>query len=168
MSRKARGQKAQLLELCVDALRMIKFHVYTNGQYGQLLEEDPDRYVRRDFPHLSLYRTGGRKEALIAARGEWPPFIIDDDDWTRVVLEAKWQEGGGSVDEKLPYVWLSFLESPVMNWVLVLDGNYWQRHDRGQAAVEWAKERPVPIGRTWHVVNRSDFITLAHGVWSGH
>jgi len=165
-TRKDRRQKSKTLEQCVDALLMAGFHDFTNGQFARL-PEHPDKYVRLLFPHASLYGTAGKKEALIVARGAWAPFIVDDDDWTRVVLEAKWQEGSGSVDEKLPYVWASFIESPVPNWVLVLDGNYWHRHARGQAAAEWAKARSAPDGRTWHVVNRRGFTELALEVWGG-
>jgi hypothetical protein len=133
----------------------------------QGLPELPDRYVVKRYPHPSLWGTPGVKEALIVSKDATYLLVPSDDGFTRVLMEAKWQEGAGSVDEKLPYVWLSFLESVIPNWILVLDGNYWNRNARAKAAISWAKAQVAPPDRTWNVVNRRGFAEFAKECWGG-
>ena len=89
-----------------------------------------------------------------------------DDGLIRIVIEAKYQDGSGSVDEKLPYVWLSFLQSDVHNWVVLLDGRFW-RDKRGKKAADWLRERAVevPVGRTFAVLTPREFIDLVARTW---
>jgi hypothetical protein len=154
-----------LLEHCVSSLGALGFHEYaTNGSF-QRAEVVGARYVIRNYPHPSLYGTRGTKEAFIVAADASGVFVVDDDGLARIVMEAKWQESSGSVDEKLPYIWEAFLASPVRNWVVVLDGRYWKT-DRGKAAVAWLRSKqPGPEKRRFHVVDRRGFHDLVRRAW---
>lgn len=159
-SRRTSG-KSQLLEQCVDALRMIGFQMYDSHPQFLKASVVPSRYVIKGYPHISLYGTKGRKEAFIRADGsEW-------------ILEAKWQEAAGSVDEKLPYIWQSFLASGVQHWLVVLDGRYWKT-GRGDAAARWLASKGKlkeltsdgqQDPRRFIVTDRKGFIQFAKREW---
>lgn len=160
--RKTSG-KSQLLENGVNALHALGFHVYDGMPQFKRAVVVGDRYVIRNYPCTSIYGTRGFKEAFIVA----PPsngFLSDEDGKVRILVEAKWQEISGSVDEKMPFVWQSFLESKVRNWIVIMDGAHWKT-SRGKAAVEWMKARRPPADGRWYVTNAREFIHLATDTW---
>jgi hypothetical protein len=161
-SRRTSG-KSQLLEHGVNTLHALGFHVYESYPQFKKAIVVGERYVIRNYPCTSIYGTPGRKEALIVA----PPsqgFITDGDGKVSIFVEAKWQEASGSVDEKMPFVWQSFLESKVPNWVVIMDGAAW-RTTRGKAVVEWMQRRQPPEDKRWYVTNAKQFIHLATDTW---
>lgn len=131
---------------------MIGFQVYDSQPQFRKATVISGRYVIKGYSHLSLYGTKGRKEAFIHA---------DEADW---IVEAKWQEASGSVDEKLPYIWEAFLASPVRHWIVVLDGRYWKT-GRGAMAVTWLTGRSPEPGRRFIVADRKKFIDFAKQEW---
>lgn len=159
-------KRSGLLEDCVQLLDGYGFHEYTTPTFKRA-KVIPDRYVRRHYPHTTLYGTVGYKEGLIVAPDDGSGlFSPDNDGILRVVVEAKWQEGSGSTDEKLPLVWEAFLASPVRNWVVVLDGGFWDRTPRGKAAAAWLQAKtPGPEGRRLYVVDRRGFRDLIKRAW---
>jgi hypothetical protein len=152
VSRKT-GARSQLLELSVRSLQLVNFQIYDSIGHFRSATVTPARYVICNYPHESLYGTSGRKEG----------YIVADED--RYVLEAKYQDSSGSVDEKLPYLWMSFLASPVPGWIAVLDGNYWTRNARALEARAWLARQSVPEGREFHLFNRTGFMTWVRGKW---
>ena len=147
------GARAQLLEVTVEGLHLIDFQIYESYGSYEAAEIRRSRYVIRNYPHPSLYGTPGRKEALIVA---------DDEQY---ILECKYQDSSGSVDEKLPYLWMAFLVSPVPGWLIVFEGNYWNRDSRGLRAKTWLKHQQPPEGREFHVFTRKEFNQWARGKW---
>lgn len=142
---------------------MIGFQVYDSHPSFLGASVVPPRYVIKGYPHASLYGTKGRKEGYIHA---------DANEW---IVEAKWQEVSGSVDEKLPFIWQSFLASPVRHWIIVLDGRYWKT-GRGAQAAGWLKSKgslrditnrdaPADAQRRFVVVDRKGFIDFARRQW---
>jgi hypothetical protein len=127
----SRGHRGQLLEQCVHGLKMMNIQSYTQAEFDKS-QVRPDEFVLLNYSHPSLYGTEGRKEAYINLNG------------VEVVVEAKYQQGSGSVDEKLPYIWECFLVSSIPVWIVVFDGKYWAKHPRGEAALEWFRQH---IGR---------------------
>jgi len=150
-----RGNRGELLELCVKALRMKGIHAYTRTEFKRL-ERIPDRYVLTNHPHPSLYGTPGRKEAYIYLDGE--EFIV----------ETKYQAGTGSVDEKLPHVFECFLASEIANWIVVFNGRYWKNDLRGKAALKWFRNfvaerrvlHAVPDNRKLYICSLDEFYGL--------
>ncbi len=162
--RRASGKSA-LLEDCVGSLHLLGFQTYQSNDTFKRAKVVPDKYVIRNVPHLSLYGTPGKKEALVVAPDGRGLFAPDEQGCVRAIIEAKWQDTSGSVDEKLPYIWEAFRDSPVHNWVVVLDGRYWKTA-RGNAAVNWLWMKAGKFdGRSLHVVDRKGFIALAMKAW---
>jgi hypothetical protein len=159
------GGKSALLEQCVQSLGLLGFHEHPSYRDFQRAEVINPRHVIRNYPHDSLYGTPGRKEAFISAPDGAGCFILDDEGIARIILEAKWQGRSGSTDEKLPLVWEAFLASPIRNWIVVLDGPFWNTN-RGKAAAAWLQGRaPGPDGRQLYVVDRRGFLELARRAW---
>lgn len=161
------GGKSQLLEHAVDTFHMVGFQVYRGFGEFQRAQVVGDRYVIRNYPHPSLYGTPGKKEALIVVTGAAGPFVPDADGRVSIIVEAKWQQGSGSVDEKLPYVWEAFLASDVPNWIVIIDGPAW-KSVRGKAAVTWLTARAAdvcPDDHVFIVTDRLGFIRFARSTW---
>lgn len=158
------GRQSSLLENCVGALHLIGFRCYDSLGEFEKASSTGDRYVIRNYPHASLYGTGGKKEALIVAPAS-DGFIEEEGGEVRIIVEAKYQESSGSVDEKLPYIWHALLVSEVPNWVVILDGKYWKTN-RGKAAVLWLKGHDSPEGRRLRVTDQRGFIEMARSLWN--
>lgn len=150
-----RATRHALLENCVDTLHALGFQLYESQGQFDAASIRPRRYVIRNYPHPSLYGTPGRKEAFIATETE--DFI----------LEAKWQDSSGSVDEKLPYIWEAFLASRIPNWIAVFDGRYWREDARARKGVAWLTSRSTqaPAERKFLVFSRQEFIKWATSQW---
>lgn len=156
-----RATRHALLENCVDTLHALGFQLYESQGQFDAASVRPTRYVIRNYPHPSLYGTPGRKEAFIATETE--DFI----------LEAKWQDASGSVDEKLPYIWEAFLASRVPNWIAVFDGRYWREDARARKGIAWLKAQPARWAgaategddRAFLVFYRPEFIKWATSQW---
>jgi len=163
-TRRASGKSA-LLEDCVGSLHLLGFQTYQSNGSFQRARVVPPKYVIRNYPHPSLYGTPGKKEALVVAPDGDGFFTPDEQGCTRIIIEAKWQDSSGSVDEKLPYLWEAFHTSPVRNWVVVLDGRYWKT-GRGKAAVSWLGHKAGQFDDcTLRVLDRKGFIELAMQAW---
>jgi hypothetical protein len=147
------GARSQLLELSVQSLKLVNFQIYTSLGEFKSATVRPSRYVICNYPHASLYGTPGRKEGYIVADEE------------SFILEAKYQDNSGSVDEKLPYLWMSFLASPVRGWIAVLDGAYWARNTRAVEGKAWLRRQLVPDDREFYVFNRAEFMTWVQQKW---
>ena len=51
-------------------------------------------------------------------------------------IECKWQQVSGSVDEKLPYLYLNTIEAmPEKEITIIIDGDGWKK-----GAIEWLKQ----------------------------
>ena len=86
--------------------------------------EDP-RFVILDAPYRSIYGHRARIEFLI---------ILGD---RQILVETKRQRVPGSVDEKLPFVYLNALNNlPEREFILVLDGDGFKPQ-----AIDWIKAR---------------------------
>jgi hypothetical protein len=104
------------------------FQLFSNKQYLalQAVNDLPPRFVVRNYPCLTLYGTPGRREAYAVADGN------------EFLFEAKYQDGSGSVDEKLPFIWDSFLKSATKNLIAIFDGSHWSS-ERGVAAINYLR-----------------------------
>ena len=90
----------------------------------------PERYgselLLTDVPYNTIYRHPGKTEfLLISAR-----YNLE------IRIECKCQQVSGSVDEKLPYLYLNSIESmPEKHIVIVIDGAGWKA-----GAIPWLKD----------------------------
>jgi len=136
--------RSRLLENAINGLQHLNFELYKNTKEFEQAKQTgilPDRYIIRNYPHLSYCGTPGRKEAYIFDRS------------VEYIFEAKYQNTSGSVDEKLPSIWRNFLKSPVPNWIVWFDGNFWLNTERAQAAIADLRQiaKECPAGRRFDI-----------------
>jgi hypothetical protein len=165
------GSKGQGLEYCVEQLKHYGFLIYETKDAFSRAQKIPPRYVRKNFPHDTLYGGEGRKEALIVSDvGESEIFLSNDDNGElviNIIIEAKFQDVSGSVDEKIPYIIEQFKISPIKNWVVVMDGKYW-KETRGKRAFEYLKNKSALVSNNEQkmiVVDRKGFGDLVKQAW---
>lgn len=100
------------------------FQVMDVGEYRLAKQHArlPDRYLVKDFPYETIYRTKGETEFLLEcnhvsateAFPEQPDFVCR--------IECKYQATSGSVDEKFPYLYLSCVEAmPEKNIIILME-----------------------------------------------
>ena len=87
--------------------------------------EQEGRFLLKNAPFRTLYGTSGKTEFLIQDAHRPGP----------IRLEAKWQQVSGSVDEKLPYLFLNAVhQMPEQHIIIVIDGPGWR-----QGAIDWLR-----------------------------
>jgi hypothetical protein len=148
--------RSRLLENGINALRCLGFEHFENihdfNKRVKKAGQTPLRYLIERYPYATVFGTPGRKEAFIYCDGVGS-----------YIFEAKFQQGSGSVDEKIPCLWMSF-EQCDKNWVIWFDGNWWRDHERGRAVVAWArnKERTNTTGRHFTILaSDTEFVNWA-------
>jgi len=81
-------------------------------------------------------------------------------------IECKWQQVSGSVDEKLPYLYLNCIEAmPEKNIIIVIDGGGWRK-----GAIKWLREavqkrkyiNEIDPSKDIKVFSLAEFITWAN------
>ncbi len=104
------------------------------------------RLVTR-VPYTNIYGGKGRTEFL----------LIQDD--VRIRIEAKWLQSRGSIDEKLPFLFLNVLEAfPEHNVIIVIDGPGWR-----DGAIAWLRRAAAETtAKTIRVMSLGDFLAWAN------
>lgn len=78
-----------------------------------------------NVPYTTIYNHNGKTEFLLKSQ----KYDFE------ARIECKWQQVAGSVDEKLPYLYLNCIESmPEKDIVLLIDGDGWKT-----GSIEWLK-----------------------------
>jgi len=107
-------------------------------------------------PYETIYKHRGHTEYLLRSKR----FNKE------IRIECKWQQVSGSVDEKLPYLYLNCIETmPEKEIIIVIDGDGWKK-----GAIEWFKEAvtnrrytdKASLGRVVRIFNLKEFITWAN------
>ena len=93
------------------------------------LEKNPSVHgselLIKNAPFTTLYGTRGKTEFLLRSE----KYELE------IRIECKWQQSGGSVDEKLPHLYLSAIEAvPENDVILLVDGKGFR-----PGAVEWLR-----------------------------
>lgn len=79
-----------------------------------------------NVPFTTIYNHGGNTEFRLLSKR----FNMD------IRIECKWQQVAGSVDEKLPYLYLNCIEAmPENNIIIIIDGNGWKK-----GSITWLKD----------------------------
>lgn len=91
--------------------------------------KSPDNFgcelLLSNAPFTTIYGHKGKTEFLL--KSEKYGFDIR--------IECKWQQVAGSVDEKLPYLYLNAIESmPEKDIIILIDGDGWKA-----GAIQWLK-----------------------------
>ena len=80
-------------------------------------EKNPEKYgeelLLKNVPFETIYGHKGNTEFL----------LISEEYKLRIRIECKWQQSAGSVDEKLPYLYLNTIEAmPEKDIMILIDG----------------------------------------------
>jgi hypothetical protein len=124
---------------------------YASTQGGTLESTVKTIFERHGFlivPHSEYKRKGAdffSKELLITNmpydtvyghRGKTEFLVLSEKYNLRIRIECKWQQSNGSVDEKLPYLYLNAIETmPEDHIMIVIDGEGWKK-----GAIQWLKD----------------------------
>lgn len=113
--------------------RTVKEVLSANGfeivKYGDWIK-NPDKFgselLLTNAPFETIYKHRGKTELLLKSQ----------EHKLEIRIECKWQQGAGSVDEKLPYLYLNSIEAmPEKHIVVIIDGKGWKT-----GAIPWLKE----------------------------
>jgi len=110
----------------------------------------------QNVPYTTIYNHKGKTEFLL--KSEAYNF--------EARIECKWQQVAGSVDEKLPYLYLNCIEAmPEKNIIILIDGEGWKA-----GSIQWlkdaAKNAPYPTStaksKNIQVFSLTEFMTWAN------
>ncbi len=125
-------------------------------------QKEPTRYgtelLLRNVPYTTLYGTRGFTEFLIRSER----YNLE----TRI--ECKWQQSAGSVDEKLPYTYLSCAESvPEDDIIILIDGDGFRDGAKSWIREAAAQRRYIPAecpGKSIKVMSSTEFLTWVNNM----
>jgi len=96
----------------------------------RIWEKNKENYGKEllleNVPFTTIYEHKGNTEFLLKSK----KYGLE------IRIECKWQQSAGSVDEKLPYVYLNAIEAmPESTIMILIDGDGWK-----QGAIKWLKD----------------------------
>lgn len=104
-------------------------------------------YTQKFHVGQSIYGTEQYCDFIAYHPTRWPDNLI---------IEAKWQQGGGSVDEKYPYLILNINMQYKSPTILILDGGGYKK-----GAERWIRSQ-VGNGNLRYVFNMREFAAWAN------
>jgi len=148
----------QTLESVIGALKLVGFVECSAKELNDPRTLIPNsRLLARNVPYTTVFGTKGRRE-----------YFLSSPEWSGE-LECKFQNSGGSVDEKMVYVTETLKRTSLDKLALVYGGVYWTKETRGQAIITWLKNEAKALQHTHHkellVMTLDDFINWAKKTW---
>ncbi|MDO8462727.1 MAG: DpnII family type II restriction endonuclease [bacterium] len=110
------------------------------------------QYGKQIYCGKSIYETDRKCDFLVLNQEKWPDGLI---------IECKWQQSSGSVDEKYPFAFFNICKIGVPT-VVLLDGNGYK-----PAAMRWLKEQAHPQRALIAVYNMVEFQTAVNNGFLG-
>ena len=150
----------QTLEAVIRCIRLVGFIECTarelrKSRYDMFSEHQ--RLLVANMPYTTIFGTPGRRE-----------YFIQSDEWTGE-LECKFQNTGGSVDEKMAYIAETLKRTELNRLAVVYGGLFWTEEFRGKAIIEWMKREAVLIRETHDkellVMTLDEFIKWVQKTW---
>jgi hypothetical protein len=125
--------------------------------------KDPDKYGKEllleNVPFTTIYEHKGNTEFL----------LLSDKYKLHIRIECKWQQVAGSVDEKLPYLYLNSIEAmPEKTIMILIDGAGWK-----PGSIKWLRDAVKNKKYTTaqnkdkkiHVFSLTEFFTWANNTF---
>jgi hypothetical protein len=115
------------LEVAVKTVLTGKgFELINYRDWEKNKEKYGDELLLENVPFTTIYEHKGNTEFLLISR----KYNL------QIRIECKWQQVSGSVDEKLPYLYLNTIEAMPENSIMILiDGAGWKA-----GAIKWLKD----------------------------
>jgi len=108
----------------------------------------PRRYARQPVICKGVYGTDIQTDFFLLDQDKFPEGLI---------IECKWQQSTGSVDEKLPYLDLNIRQRFPALTVVLIDGDGWKK-----GAIEWLKAQVGVNQNLIGVYSIKEFMTWAN------
>ena len=109
----------------IGTLESKGFEVVNFRKWQRKKEKHGSELLLKNVPFISIYDHPGNTEFLLKSA----KYQLN------IRIECKWQQSSGSVDEKLPYVYLNCIERmPEDHIIVIIDGGGFR-----PAAVDWLK-----------------------------
>jgi hypothetical protein len=102
---------------------------------------DQPIYTRQLYLCKSIYGTNVKGDFVIFHPQKYPNCLV---------IESKWQQSGGSVDEKYPFLVINIKEKFPFDAIIIIDGG-----GQKKGAIEWVKNQIG--GRLLNVFSMTDF-----------
>jgi hypothetical protein len=143
------------LESAVKNVLTGKGFVFVNYKAWEKNKENfGEELILENAPFTTVYGHKGKTEFLLLSK----KYDL------KIRIECKWQQVAGSVDEKLPYLYLNVIEAmPEESVMILIDGGGWKT-----GAIQWLKDavdkRKYAEGtsKKIYVVNLTEFFTWAN------
>ena len=112
-------------------------------------EKNPDSFGKEllleNVPFTTIYNHKGTTEYL----------LLSEKYNLKMRIECKWQQVAGSVDEKLPYLYLNVMEAmPESSIMILIDGGGWK-----PGAIQWLRDA-VKLKKYAHLFNQNKEILV--------
>ena len=145
--------------IVIGALTPHSFNVVQNKDLAKLPESEQAELLIKNVPYTTLYGSKGKTEFLLKSK----KYDLE------VRIECKWQQSAGSVDEKLPHLYLSAVNAmPEDNVIILIDGNGFRA-----GAIAWLRNAVknrlyIPEEKKQKnvmVMNATEFMTWANNTF---
>lgn len=149
------------LEIAVKTVLSGKgFELVNYRQWFKNQDKYGEELLLENAPFTTVYQHNGNTEFLLVSK----KYDL------RIRIECKWQQTAGSVDEKLPYLYLNTIESmPEKTIMILIDGAGWK-----PGSIKWLKDAVEQKKYTTeenrdkkiYVFNLTEFFTWANVTFS--
>ena len=135
------------------------FKTVNNKDLDKTPEIDKEEILIKNAPYTTLYGSKGKTEFLLKSK----KYGLE------VRIECKWQQSAGSVDEKLPHLYLSAVEAiPENDVIILIDGNGFR-----DGAISWLRNAvdnrlyitEDTIKKNVMMMSATDFLTWANNTF---
>lgn len=121
----ASNQGGMLESTVKSVLQRHGFQLVGHLEYQKHPEKYGTELLLTNMPYNTIYNHKGKTEFL----------LVSERYKLSIRIECKWQQSNGSVDEKLPYLYLNCIETmPENRIIIVIDGDGWKK-----GAIAWLK-----------------------------
>ena len=129
------------------------FSVVQHKDVEKMSIDERSELLIKNTPLITLYGSKGKTEFLLSSKKYG----------LKIRIECKWQQSAGSVDEKLPHLYLSAIDAiPEDDVILLVDGNGFR-----PGAVAWLRNAvqnrlyipPDKATKNIQVMNATEFMT---------
>lgn len=141
------GTKANKTGTVLERFVLARFadqnYIYvTRQQFAPACFLDQSVYTNKFQVGLSIYGTKQNCDFIVYHPQKWPK---------RLIIECKWQQSGGSVDEKYPYLVLNIQKQYTCPTIVILDGSGYKK-----GGAKWLRDQ-AGHGNLLHVFNMPEF-----------
>ena len=130
------------LEVFIEGVLLRKGYQFVDRtKFGPAVYLEQPIYSRQVYVGQSVYDTRLYCDFYIYHPQKWPNGLL---------IESKWQQSAGSVDEKYPFLVLNIKQKYPTKTIVLLDGGGYKKQ-----AKDWLKAQED--NKLIHVMNMSDF-----------